>query len=91
MDDLIDGRKYARGTKSRRESEEAYLGLIAKGMDPGAAQADAGIVSLINTGQLRNSITSVVRNTRKGNAPKPEDIGVPTAADIKAQANRSPK
>lgn len=61
----IRNRHRGRETKMR-ESEQVYLGLIAKGVDPGAAQADVGIVSLINTGQLRNAITYVVRDTRKG-------------------------
>lgn len=59
----IRNRHRGRETK-RRESEDVYLGLIAKGVEPGAAQAEVGIVSLINTGQLRNSITSVVRDKK---------------------------
>lgn len=57
----IRGRKYSRGTKSRRKAEDQYLELVAGGMPPGDAQTAAGIVSLVNTGQLRNSITYVVR------------------------------
>jgi hypothetical protein len=58
--ETIRGRHRARQTKMR-ESEEVYLRMVARGIDPGAAQADVGIVALINTGQLRNSITYVVR------------------------------
>ncbi len=60
----IRGRARARGTK-RRESEQVYLDLVRKGVDAGAAQAETGIVSLVNTGQLRNSITYVVRKVSK--------------------------
>jgi hypothetical protein len=57
----IRNRHHARGTKSMRESEDVYLDLVSKGVDPEAAQSETGIVSLVNTGQYRNSITSVVR------------------------------
>jgi hypothetical protein len=57
----IRGRKYARGTASRRESEQVYLELINKGVDPRAAQDETGIIALVNTGQYRNAITYVVR------------------------------
>jgi hypothetical protein len=60
----IRGRKYARGTKSRRTNEQRYLALVKGGMDPGAAQSATGLLPLINTGSLRNSITYVLR--RKG-------------------------
>jgi hypothetical protein len=59
--ETVRRRHYARGTKSMRESEQVYLDLVSKGVNPGAAQEETGIVSLINTAQLRNSITSVVR------------------------------
>jgi hypothetical protein len=59
--ETVRRRKYARGTKSRRESEEVYLDLINKGVTPEAAQSETGIVSLVNTAQYRNAITSVVR------------------------------
>lgn len=59
--ETIARRHIARGTKSMRESEQVYLRLIAQGVDPGAAQNEVGIISLINTGQLRNSITYVIR------------------------------
>lgn len=57
----IRARKYARGTKSRRASEDQYLDAIASGTPPADAQAQAGIISLVNTGQLRNAITYVVK------------------------------
>lgn len=57
----IRGRKYARGTQSRRANEQQYLDQVASGIDPGTAQTAAGIVALVNTGQLRNAVTSVVR------------------------------
>jgi hypothetical protein len=57
----IRARRYARGTKSMRASEKKYLELIAGGMSPGDAQSEAGIRPLINKGELRNSITHVLR------------------------------
>lgn len=57
-------RYIARGTKTRRKSENRYLELIDLGMSPASAQAAAGIKPLINTGQLRRSITSVVRKVK---------------------------
>lgn len=45
-----------------RESEQVYLRLVAQGVEPGAAQSEVGIVALVNTGQMRNSITYVVRD-----------------------------
>ncbi len=56
----IRNRHRGRETQSR-ESEQVYLDLVKKGAAPGAAQGEVGIVALINTGQLRNAITSVVR------------------------------
>lgn len=57
----IRARKYSRGTKRRRRNEEAYLAMIKDGASPANAQAEAGIKPLINTTQLRNSITYVVK------------------------------
>jgi hypothetical protein len=57
----IRGRKYLRGTQSRRAGETKYSALVKGGMAPAAAQRAAGIVSLVNTGQLRNAVTYVVR------------------------------
>jgi hypothetical protein len=59
--ETIRRRKYTRGTKSRRESEDVYLDLVSKGVTPEAAQGETGIISLVNTAQYRNAITSVVR------------------------------
>lgn len=59
--DTVRNRKYQRGTKSRRANEQQYLDLIANGTPPADAQAQAGIVSLIDTGALRNSLTYVVK------------------------------
>lgn len=60
----IRGRKYARGTKSRRANETEYLAKVKSGTDPASAQSSAGIVALVNTGQLLNSITHVVRKAK---------------------------
>lgn len=59
----VAARAAARGTKSQRKSEITYAALIAIGETPGDAQAMTGIKPLINTGQLRNSITYVIRKT----------------------------
>lgn len=56
----VAGRARQRGTK-RRASETEYLRLVKQGVSPAAAQAAAGIQPLINTGQLRNAVTFVVR------------------------------
>jgi len=86
----IRGRKYQRGTKSRRDSENRYLDMVKGGMSPKAAQAETGIVALINTGQLRNSITSVVRDKRpKSRPPKAKDLGIPNASDVKSMADKA--
>lgn len=57
----VRNRRKSRNTQSMRAEEQKYLDLIADGVSPAQAQADAGIQPLINTGQLRNSITYVVR------------------------------
>jgi len=56
----IAARARGRGTLSRRPSEEQYMQLVKSGVAPGVAQAQTGIRPLINTGQLRRAITSVV-------------------------------
>lgn len=56
----VAGRARSRGAKTRRENEQVYLDLISKGVNPGAAQTETDIRPLINTGQLRNSITYVI-------------------------------
>lgn len=59
----IRNRHRGRQTKMR-ESEQVYLALVSQGVEPGAAQGEVGIVALINTAQLRNSITYVVRGVK---------------------------
>lgn len=59
--ETVAWRFLQRGTKTRRASEERYLDLIDQGVSPADAQSAAGIRPLINTGQLRAAITSVVR------------------------------
>src|ERR1700749_1538368 len=60
----VANRYRQRGTQTRRANEEQYLRLIDQGVSPSAAQSAAGIRPLINTGQLRNAITSVVRKKK---------------------------
>lgn len=62
--ETVAQRYRSRDTKSQRASEIHYAQLIAGGATPAAAQSAAGIRPLINTGQLRNSITSVVRKNK---------------------------
>ncbi|MDH0638199.1 hypothetical protein N5D52_14725 [Pseudomonas sp. GD03860] len=57
----IRNRRKNRNTQSMRVEEQKYLDMVANGASPAQAQADAGIQPLINTGQLRNSITYVIR------------------------------
>lgn len=57
----IRDRWKSRGTKGRRDNEKLYLEMVANGEEPAFAQNAAGIIALINTGQLRNSITYVVK------------------------------
>ncbi|KAF1069149.1 MAG: hypothetical protein GAK45_01170 [Pseudomonas citronellolis] len=57
----VRNRRKNRGTKSMRAAEKKYLELIANGATPEQAQEEAGIQPLINTGQLRNSLTYVIR------------------------------
>jgi hypothetical protein len=61
----IRGRKYSRGTKSRRPEEDYYADLLNDGMSAADAQSTAGINSLVNTGSLRNSITYLLGNKAK--------------------------
>lgn len=60
----IRARRYSRDTQSMRKSESKYLELVASGMSPAEAQTATGIKPLINTGQLRNSLTFVVRKRK---------------------------
>jgi hypothetical protein len=57
----IAARRYSRDTQTQRESEERYLALVRGGATPAAAQVATGIHPLINTAQMRNAVTSVVR------------------------------
>jgi hypothetical protein len=57
----ILNRNRARGTKSHRKNELQYLALYSSGMSAIDAESIAGIKPLINTAQLRNSITYVLR------------------------------
>lgn len=57
----VRNRRYGRQTQSRRQAENDYLAMVKAGISPGDAQTAAGVRSLVNTGQLRNSVTSVVR------------------------------
>lgn len=57
----IANRYRQRGTKGQREGEKAYQSLIDQGIKPEQAQAQAGIHPLVNTGEMRNSITYVLR------------------------------
>lgn len=59
--ETIRRRRLNRKTKSIRPEERKYLQMIADGKSPAEAQSEAGIRPLINTGQLRNSLTYVVR------------------------------
>lgn len=59
--ETIRGRKYSRFTKSRRKSEIEYMQAIKSGKDSDVAFSESGIVPLINTSQLLNSINFVVR------------------------------
>lgn len=54
-------RRFSRRTKTMRPGEIKYFKLLDQGMSPKDAQDAVGIQPLINTGQLRNAITSVVR------------------------------
>lgn len=64
----IANRRRGRGTDSMRDSEIEYAELIASGaqaagMSLSEIEAAAGIQPLVNTGQLRNSITHVIRGS----------------------------
>lgn len=67
----IAARARQRGAKSRRKGEKAYLAMIdagaqAAGMSLSEIQSAAGLIPLINTGELRNAITFAVRPKNKG-------------------------
>lgn len=60
----IAARRNSRNTASQRDAEVLYAGLLAQGIESDDAQALAGIKPLINTGQLRDSITYVLRKAK---------------------------
>lgn len=60
----VAGRARSRGTKSRRKAELEYLEMVRNDVPPELAQGVAGIHPLVNTGQLRNSITYVLRGKK---------------------------
>jgi hypothetical protein len=60
--ETIRNRHRSRQTKSMRDDEKSYLKAVDSGTDPAQAQTEAGIIPLINSGALRNSITHVVRD-----------------------------
>lgn len=62
--ETIRNRHRSRQTQSMRGDEKEYLKAVDAGTDPAVAQAEAGIIPLINTGSLRNAITSVVRDKK---------------------------
>jgi hypothetical protein len=57
----VANRFRQRKTKTRRKGETEYLRLIGQGSSAEDAQKATGIKPLLNTGQLRNSITYVLR------------------------------
>jgi hypothetical protein len=57
-------RHEARGTASMRAGETRYMALVRLGMAPQSAQDATGIRPLINTGQLRNAYTYVIRRVK---------------------------
>jgi hypothetical protein len=57
----VRNRHRSRQTQSMRQSELHYLDLVKSGMSPGEAEDAAGIKPLINTAQMRNAVTHVVR------------------------------
>lgn len=60
----VAARRNSRDTQSRRKGESRYMELVDAGMSPASAQAATGIHPLINTGQMRNAVTSVVRRSK---------------------------
>lgn len=60
----VANRHRQRKTKTPRASELKYLDLVADGMHPRDAQTAAGIQPLVNTAQLRNAVTYVLRKAK---------------------------
>jgi hypothetical protein len=59
--ETIARRNQARKTKSVRKSEKDYGELVNQGFPAADVQDAVGIVALVNTGALRNSVTHVVK------------------------------
>lgn len=59
--ETIKNRNRSRQTKSMRKGEKDYAGYVKAGISEQDAQDMAGIIALVNTAQLRNSITYVLR------------------------------
>jgi hypothetical protein len=62
--ETIRNRNRSRKTTSMRANEKEYLKAVDSGTDPGVAQEAAGIVALVNSGQLRNTVTHVIRDKK---------------------------
>jgi len=62
--ETIRNRNRSRQTQSMRKSEKDYLKAVEGGTDPAQAQEAAGIIALVNTGGLRNAVTSLVREKK---------------------------
>lgn len=60
----VAGRYRQRQTKTRRATEIAYSQMIRMGVSPAAAQAATGIKPLLNTTQLLNAVTYVIRTVK---------------------------
>ena len=58
----IKNRYRSRQTQSMRKAEKEFMKRVNAGEDSALVQADVGIKPLINTGQLRNAITYIVRS-----------------------------
>lgn len=63
--ETVANRYRERRVKKRRQGEKDYLSAVAAGVDPASAQYGIGIVALINTGQMRNAVTHVVRKAKR--------------------------
>ena len=61
----VRARYRGRRTASRRAAEDQYLAMVKAGVSPAEAQDAAGIRPLIDTGALRNAITSVVARRKR--------------------------
>lgn len=64
-DSTVAQRRFSRQTQSMRPEELRYFQLRDQGMDEKSAQNAVGIQPLLNTGGMRNAVTSVVRQRPK--------------------------